>query len=82
MQFNTDETVTTRSQILGLYFRAYTEKGDESYNAADVKHILQATSGRGKRIPDRASHHRGHREGGPTSKDPVRDGGGVQHGQQ
>jgi hypothetical protein len=47
MQFNTDDTVTTRSQTLGLYFRAYTEKGDESYNEADVKNILQVVAGKG-----------------------------------
>jgi hypothetical protein len=47
MQYNNEENVTRRSQVLGLYFRAYTERGDESYNAVDIKHILQAVAEKG-----------------------------------
>jgi hypothetical protein len=38
---------TIKSQTLGLYFRAFTKQGDESYNEADVKNILKAIVGKG-----------------------------------
>jgi hypothetical protein len=47
MQYHTEANVTIRSQVLGLYFRAYTEKGDESYNAADIQLIIQAVEAQG-----------------------------------